>query len=205
VIARVTAAKKIFLSNLGADRLFLQFIPGGPNGTYDELYATLKQWGRFQLVDSPSEADLIFDIRSSTIGGEYVVPGGLATIARDTTGWFDPIFTLSIIDPSTHASIYSVQMLAGRGSNKPKGKIAFSESISYADRQDQGSCGCACADAKSLASYCTARDSWLKAAKSLAASGGVAGPSAAQLARCASCFAQDDSSLGSGVSRTLPV
>jgi len=36
-------------------------------------------------------------------------------------------------------------------------------------------------------------DSWLEAAKSLAGSSGVAGPSAAQLAGCASCFAQDDS------------
>jgi hypothetical protein len=129
VISQVTAAKKIFLSNAGADNSFPQFIPGGPNVTYNELYASLKQWGYFQLVDSPSQADLVFEIRSSTIINEYVKPGGNVNIASDKIEAYIPIFTLSIIDPSTHASIYSIQMLAGRGSNKAKGAIAFTQSI----------------------------------------------------------------------------
>lgn len=129
VIAKVTSAKKIFLSNAGADRPFVQSISGGPNVTYNELYASLKQWGYFQLVDSPSQADLIFEIRSSTVIHDYLAPGGNANIANDITSTFTPIFTLSIIDPSTHAPVYSMEMPAGRGSNKAKGKIAFSQSI----------------------------------------------------------------------------
>jgi hypothetical protein len=129
VISQVTAAKKIFLSNGGVDDIFDHFIPGGPNGSYNELYVSLKQWGHFQLVDSPSQADLIFEIRSTVIVGQYVVNGGNANIATDTTESYTPIFTLSIFEASTHASIYSIRMLAGRGSNKAKGAIAFTQSI----------------------------------------------------------------------------
>ena len=129
VISQVTAAKKIFLSNGGVDDIFNHFIPGGPNVSYNELYVSLKQWGHFQLVDSPAQADLIFEIRSTVIVGQYVVNGGNANIATDTTESYKPIFTLSIIDPSTHAPVYSIEMPAGRGSNKAKGAIAFTQSI----------------------------------------------------------------------------
>jgi hypothetical protein len=130
VISQVTAAKKIFLSNAGADKGFTQLIPGGPNGTYNELYASLKQWGYFQLVDSQSQADLIFEISSTTIVHEYIIkPGGNVNIASDTTESYTPIFTLSIWNPSMHGPIYSIVMPAGRGSNKAKGAIAFTQSI----------------------------------------------------------------------------
>jgi hypothetical protein len=129
VVAKLTAAKKIFLSNLGADRSFLQLMTGGPNGTYSELYASFKEWGYFQLVDSPSQADLIFEIRSSVNIHEYVKNGGNVNIASDTIEAYFPIFTLSIFEASTHDPVYSIVMPAGRGSNIPKGKIAFTQSI----------------------------------------------------------------------------
>jgi hypothetical protein len=129
VISRVSAAKKVFLSNAGADRPFVQFISGGPNVAYNELYASLKQWGYFQLVDSPSQADLIFEIRSSTVIHDYLEPGGNANIAKDITSTFTPIFTLSISEATTHFPVYSIVMPAGRGSNKAKGVIAFTQSI----------------------------------------------------------------------------
>jgi hypothetical protein len=130
VISRVTAAKKILLFNAGADHAFPHFIPGGPNVTYNELYASLKQWGYFQLVDSPSQADLIFEISSTTIVHEYIIkPGGNVNIASDTTEAYIPTFTLSILEASTHDPIYSIVMPAGRGSNKAKGAIAFTQSI----------------------------------------------------------------------------
>ena len=65
VIAKVTAAKKIFVSNAGADTYFVHDIPGGANVTYNEFYAALKQWGYFELVDSATQADLIFQIQGT--------------------------------------------------------------------------------------------------------------------------------------------
>jgi hypothetical protein len=129
VIARVTAAKKIFVSNAGVDKSFTQLIPGGPNGTYSELYASLRQWGYFQLVDSPSQADLIFEIRSSVNIRDYLKPGGNVNIASDKIESYIPIFTLSIFEASTHDPVSSIVVPAGRGSNKAKGAIAFTQSI----------------------------------------------------------------------------
>jgi hypothetical protein len=129
VIAKVTAAKKIFLSNGGVDKGFTHFIPGGPDVSYNELYAALKQWGYFQLVDSPAQADLIFDIRSTVdMHTEFVYSLNPDKVGHDETGYI-PILTLSISDASTHAPIYSIVIDAGRGSNIPKGKIAFAKSI----------------------------------------------------------------------------
>jgi hypothetical protein len=44
VVSRVTSAKKVFVSNGGAENLFAYDIPGGANVSYNELYASLKQW-----------------------------------------------------------------------------------------------------------------------------------------------------------------
>ena len=131
MISKVAAAKKIFLSNGGVDHGFNQFIPGGPDVTYNELYASLKQWGYFQLVDSPSQADLVFEIRSITIVHEYIIkPGGNANIASDTTEAYIPTFTLDIYAAAMHDPFYySIVMPAGLGSNKAKTAIAFTHSI----------------------------------------------------------------------------
>jgi hypothetical protein len=125
VIARVTSAKKIFLSNGGEEQQFVKNIPGGPNEAYNELYASLKQWGRFQLVASPAQADLIFEIRgmerSAEVAGNPGSPQGVT--------YFLAFLNLSILDPSTKDSLYVITIWAGRDTTIPKGKIAFTRSI----------------------------------------------------------------------------
>jgi hypothetical protein len=128
VIAKVTAAKKIFVSNAGEDPEFIHEIPGGPNVTYDEFYAALKQWGYFQLVDSAAQADLIFQIKGAEITedtehtGMGVKPDDYATTV------YPALLNLSILDPSQHL-VYKIVLPAGRAGNIPKGKIAFAKSI----------------------------------------------------------------------------
>src|SRR5712691_9720853 len=46
--AVVVNAKKIFLSN-----------GGGSNLAYDAFYSKMKEWGKYEIVGSPDEADLI--------------------------------------------------------------------------------------------------------------------------------------------------
>jgi len=129
VIARVTAAKTIFVSNAGANDPFSLEITGGPNVSYNELYAALQQWGYFQLVDSPANADLIFQIRSNeraphlvqTFDNQHIIPHQHA-----------PELVLSILDPHDPAiPIDTITTLAGRGDTKPKGRIAFAQSIEW--------------------------------------------------------------------------
>jgi hypothetical protein len=126
VVSRVTAAKTIFLSNAGANDSFGYEITGGPNVTYNELYASLKQWGYFQLVDSPSHADLIFQIRGTELLPNLENTFSAHVIAKQHA----PKLELTILDPhSLSTPIDTLTVLAGRGTDISKGTIAFAQSI----------------------------------------------------------------------------
>jgi hypothetical protein len=127
VVSRVTAAKTVFLSNAGANDSFGYEIPGGPNVAYNELYAALKQWGYFQLVDSPAHADLIFQIRGTEILPNLENNFSEHVIARQHA----PKLELTILDPHTQALIDTLTVLAGRGNDIPKGEIAFAQSVEF--------------------------------------------------------------------------
>jgi len=60
----IFAAKKIFLANAGADSgLFPHPFSGNPDRAYNQFYAALKASDRWQLVSSPSDADLVLELR----------------------------------------------------------------------------------------------------------------------------------------------
>jgi hypothetical protein len=128
VIAKVTAAKKIFVSNLGENGQFAHDIPGGVNIAYREFYATLKEWGCFQLVDSPAQADLIFEIQGFEELEDIDHTGRGIRNEDYTVTQYPPMLYLSILDPSQHL-LYKIALPAGRAGNIPKGKIAFAKSI----------------------------------------------------------------------------
>jgi hypothetical protein len=75
---QVLNGKKVFISYRESDA-----DPGAPNLTYNEFYALLKSWGKYELVTAPADADLVFEIR-------YV------------SGISDSQLCLSIVDPKTH-------------------------------------------------------------------------------------------------------
>src|ERR1700754_2347951 len=57
-------AKKVFISNAGADSgLFPHPFTGDPDRAYNEFYANVESWGRYQLVANPAQADLVFELR----------------------------------------------------------------------------------------------------------------------------------------------
>lgn len=64
VPAPILQAKKAFISfELGDVSSFPGVYSGGPERAYKEFYQGMQQWGRYQLVDDPKDADLIFAIR----------------------------------------------------------------------------------------------------------------------------------------------
>jgi hypothetical protein len=130
VIARVTAAKTIFLSNAGANDSFNLEIPGGPNVAYNELYAALQQWGYFHLVDSPAHADLIFQIRGTELAPTLAQAIDNQHIVAQQ---HPPELVLTILDPhaDTDAPIDTLTTLAGRANSIPKGTVAFAQSIEW--------------------------------------------------------------------------
>ena len=58
------SATKVFISNAGADSgLFPHPFTGDPDRVYNQFYANVVSWGRYQLVATPAEADLIFEVQ----------------------------------------------------------------------------------------------------------------------------------------------
>ncbi len=79
---QVQTAKKVFISYGESDA-----DPGAPDLTYNEFYAMIKSWGKFELVSSPADSDLVFEIRF-------------------LSGISDSQLRLSIVDPKTHIVLW---------------------------------------------------------------------------------------------------
>jgi hypothetical protein len=96
VPAQIAEAHAIFVSNGGGSNYYNIFT-GGPDRAYNTLYADLEKTNRYRLVGSPSEADLIFEIRAiaPAVGGPH-----------DTVD-YNPQLILDIIDPRTHATLWT--------------------------------------------------------------------------------------------------
>ena len=97
---QIAAAHKIFVSNGGGSNYFNMFT-GGPDRAYNSLYAELQQSSRYQLVSSPTEADLIFEIRSIAPAVDTSTPDSPGGIA------YNPQLILSVQDPATHAVLWT--------------------------------------------------------------------------------------------------
>jgi hypothetical protein len=108
---QILNGKKAFISNAGIDSyLFAGYIAdhtGSPNGLYDQFYAAMKTWGRYDLVTSPADSDLVFEI---SLNREF---------DRD-----DPQFTLRILDTQTRIVLWTFirQVGAGSGSAEKRRK-----------------------------------------------------------------------------------
>lgn len=107
VPAPILAAKKIFIANGGWDTPFYYptLFSGGSARAYNQFFAAMKSWGRFEAVPTPSEADLLFQIQFSVF-----LPPAFRT--GDQTGLFnippfDAQFRLEIRDPKTNALLWA--------------------------------------------------------------------------------------------------
>lgn len=96
---QVTTAKKVFVSYRERDA-----DPGAPDLTYNEFYALIKDWGKYELVAAPSDADLVFEIR-------YM------------SGISDSQLCLSIVDPKMHIVLWPfVQHVQSSSRETPRRK-----------------------------------------------------------------------------------
>jgi hypothetical protein len=89
---RIASAKKVFISNAGEQRNpagDLSF-GGGPDRAYNQFYAAMKDWGRYELVSDPADADLVLEIRLADI------PQGPYKEVQ-----------LVLLDPRTHVTLWT--------------------------------------------------------------------------------------------------
>lgn len=99
----IRAAKKIFVSNAGADSgLFPSPFSGDPSRGYLQLYAGLKQTGQYDLVDDPAAADLVLELQLTAPNGPS--NGSKVNGASDPV----PMFRLVIYDRKTHYVLWTL-------------------------------------------------------------------------------------------------
>ncbi|MGH9686348.1 MAG: hypothetical protein ACRD5K_04560 [Candidatus Acidiferrales bacterium] len=98
VPTEIAAAKKVFISNGGGANLeniyHVTVVSGGTDRSYNQFYAAMKAWGRYDLVPSPADADLVFEISWSLPGSDLKLPTGR--------------LRLVILDPKTRVKLWAI-------------------------------------------------------------------------------------------------
>ena len=104
--------KRVFISyELGDVTAFPRGYSGGPERAYSEFYAQMKQWGRYELVSDPKDAELIFAIR-------FVDPPEIKAQIR-----------VGISDARTHVSLWGFVEEVDSALRKKNRDTSFSDSV----------------------------------------------------------------------------
>lgn len=99
VPSQIGTARKAFISNGGgqsfATVLDQKVFDRGPDRPYNQFYNAMKAWGRYELVSSPSDADLVLEISWSLedTGLRLPVLGVLRVV---------------VVDPRTHIRLWTL-------------------------------------------------------------------------------------------------
>ncbi len=98
VPSQIQQAQTIFLTNSGSDPNF----PIDATKAYSDIYAALQTWGRYKLVNSPDQADLVFELKGiapiTDVSGNR---GGVYSITS-------PAFQLTILDPKSNIALWTI-------------------------------------------------------------------------------------------------
>ena len=102
--AQILTAKKVFVANGGGDesRNEATLYSGGPARTYNEFYAAMKTWGRYELVAAPGDADLVFEIRLTVFQLQH------ERVLADENLATDSQFRFVIRDAKTHETLWGL-------------------------------------------------------------------------------------------------
>jgi hypothetical protein len=102
--AQILAAKKVFIANGGGDESHYEAASytGGPDRAYNEFYAAMKTWGRYELVAAPGDADLIFEIRLTVFQLQR------ERVLADDDPATDTQFRMVIRDTKTHETLWGL-------------------------------------------------------------------------------------------------
>ena len=98
VPSQIQQAHTIFLTNSASDPNF----PIDETKAFNDIYAALQAWGHYQLVNSPEQADLVFQLRD--IAPITDVTGNRGGVYSITS----PAFQLTILDPKSNIALWTI-------------------------------------------------------------------------------------------------
>ncbi|HTS38422.1 MAG TPA: hypothetical protein VMH04_22295 [Candidatus Solibacter sp.] len=129
--SQILSAKRIFIANAGCDEMTVDdpIFSGGPARAYNQFYAAMKTWGHFDIVGSPADADLLFEVGQDV---SAVTPFG------KTSSSYIPQFRLKIRDPKTNALLWSFNVHAEFGLGQASSDRNFDQAINHLVAEVQG-------------------------------------------------------------------
>jgi hypothetical protein len=98
VPSQIQQAQTIFLTNSGSDPNF----PIDATKSYNDIYTALQTWGRYKLVNSPDQADLVFQLKG--IAPITDVSGNRGGVYSVTS----PAFQITILDPKSNIALWTI-------------------------------------------------------------------------------------------------
>jgi hypothetical protein len=131
VPSQILSAKRIFIANAGGDEMAGDdpVFSGGPARAYNQFHAAMKSWGHFDIVASPAEADLLFEVQQDV---SAVTPFG------KTSSSYIPQFRLKIRDPKTNALLWGFNVHAEFGIGQGASDRNFDQAINHLVAEVQG-------------------------------------------------------------------
>lgn len=116
VPAQLLTGRRLFIAYAGINTMSLNAYivdhTGSPNGLYDQFYAAIKNWPGYQVVSSPADAELAFEIGIRQVRGE------------------DPHFVLEVRDPKTNVLLWAFMENVDAGSGRAASrKKAWDEAV----------------------------------------------------------------------------
>jgi len=102
--AQILSATKVFVANGGGDESRDEgaSYSGKPDRAYNEFYAAMKTWGRYELVASPADADLVFEISLTVFQFQR------ERVMEDNATAYDPQLRLVIRDVKTQQVLWGL-------------------------------------------------------------------------------------------------
>jgi hypothetical protein len=109
---------------------------GGSDLAFDAFYKALKDWGRFQLVSTPSDAEIVMQLRYGVVNRGTEVWSATNSYTGQTQVFsdqvVDPQLVLTVFDASSKTPLWSTvahQRLARRQKNREKETVNAAEGL----------------------------------------------------------------------------
>ena len=120
VPAQIVSGRRLFISNASGES---ETPPGVPDLTYNEFYADIRSWGRYEIVSAPADADLVFEIRFTSQIGPTAVLGGQGGSGQDFQ------FRLVILDPKTRTVLWAFTERVPQAANHAASRKKFDDAM----------------------------------------------------------------------------
>ncbi|MGD0989205.1 MAG: hypothetical protein ABR874_15435 [Candidatus Sulfotelmatobacter sp.] len=104
-------AKKIFISNASGENNPLYF--DTPDQPYNQFYNAMRTWGKYELVTSPGDADLIYEI--------HFIESRPNTL---------PQLELTILDPESRITLWTLRETIATAARQVTGRKNFEKAMS---------------------------------------------------------------------------